>query len=92
MLSTKWKLVKDRLEEYEDTGDDTLLTEDMFQASYHDFTIDSGWYGDGNGIFLTYLISNADWEKPLIKIASHTIQDVQWSIKSCEAYVQKLSQ
>ncbi|MBL7710901.1 MAG: hypothetical protein JNL13_00480 [Chitinophagaceae bacterium] len=94
MLSGNWQLVKDELAEYEDTGDDTLLTEDMFQATYNDFTIDGGWYGSGdaNGVFIAYLIRNADWEEPLIKRTSYTIQDMKWDIQSCAEYVLSLSQ
>ena len=54
------------------------LTEDLMQVSYpNNVVMDLGWYGESfegeNGCFFVYLIKNADWGKPLIRIPCQTV-------------------
>ena len=90
-MSIELKIVKDDFFIYADMPD-TTLREDMYQATYKQYGIDCGWYeGVEDGSFITYLIKDYDWDKPVIKILTKDFVDAKWSINVCKAYLEILS-
>ena len=87
MLPEKWTLVKNDFPEYQENPDETFLVEDMFQATFNHFYIDTGWYcisgGGKKGQFITYLIKDSNWEQPIIKIVSSEISEIRKAIELC---------
>jgi len=90
-MSIKLQIIKDDLFIYSDTPDETILREDMYQATFEQYVIDCGWYENAeNGSFIAYLIKADDWDKPVIKILTKTFADAKWSVNECKAYLNKL--
>ena len=90
-MAIKLKIVVDDIFTYEDMPDDTILREDMYQATCEQYVVDCGWYEtDDGGTFITYLIKDYDWETPVIKILTKTFEDAKWSINVCKAYLESL--
>jgi hypothetical protein len=88
-LTKEWRIDKSDIFELENNIDNSLLTEDMFQISQENYTIDSGWY-QGQNTFMTYLISESNWEDPIIKIKSTNLQDCYNAIQIAAIYADKL--
>jgi len=89
-LGSHWRIIKDNISSLLNMEFDTsiFLTEDMFQAILNNLIIDSGWY---ENVFISFLIINNDWERPLMKIYSSNLEDVFIAIKSIEYYCQESS-
>jgi hypothetical protein len=82
-----WTVVKDDISDL-DGSQETMMREDMFQASKGRYTIDCGWYGDyPDGCYITYIVRDAQWDKPVVKIESRTLDNSAWSIDVCRSYV-----
>lgn len=81
-----WKVIKDDLFTLSEQRED-FLNEDMFQASYKIYTIDCGWYEEGElGHYICFLIKEYNWESPIIKIITDNIEDAKWSVMICYEY------
>lgn len=92
MVSEKWKVRPNHYIELLEKWDNTLLMEDIFQASLDNFIIDSGWYGeDENGQFVTRLIKDYDWENPIVRLVSYNLQDTVQNIAFCEEYYNRIN-
>ena len=90
-MAIELKIVKDDFFIHSDMPDDTTLREDMYQATYEQYTIDCGWYeGIEEGGFITYLIKDYDWDKPVIKILTKAFEDAKWSVNMCKEYLNML--
>jgi hypothetical protein len=85
-----WTVLKDDITGFDDSKEEAPMHEDMFQASLENYTIDCGWYGDyPDGCLITYLISDARWDTPVLKIESRTFNDAVWTIQTCLSYYEK---
>lgn len=90
-MAIKMQIAKDDFFIYSDTPDDTVLREDMYQATFEQYVVDCGWYENAeDGSFIAYLIKDYDWDKPVIKILTKTFEDAKWSVKVCETYLENL--
>lgn len=92
ILPANWKIIKNDYSSFQRNSlDKSHLTEDMFMAEYDNFVIDSGWYGDDfedeNGSFITFLIKDNDWEKPILKVNSFELNDIFDIINFCASRV-----
>lgn len=68
-----------------------VLKEDLIQIVYSDqFLIDVGWYPSfhENGKFTLILIQNGEWEKPIFKKRTRSIQEVKATIEEYAAYIE----
>lgn len=71
------------------------LKEDLFQVRYSNktvFTIDIGWYPemDPTGSFITYIIKNFDWENPLFRKKSKSIDRLNKHLKEAITLVNNI--
>jgi hemerythrin-like domain-containing protein len=71
------------------------LKEDLFQVNYSNgdtFTIDIGWYPEMEieGNFITYVIKNFNWEKPLFKEKSKNHNKLVQDLKNAIEVVEKI--
>lgn len=87
-----WRIIKNELLEYsEDAFDQGLLSEDMFQAKFKEYTIDSGWYETENGNhFITYLIKDYNWEEPILSFYDINRNEVYKSMKKIKKILEFL--
>jgi hypothetical protein len=86
MIPKDWLVIKDDITSH-DTLEIDVLREDMFQASWGRHVVDCGWYeSSSNGVFVAYLISDGDWEHPLLQIQTRTLNDAKWSIRACFSF------
>ena len=86
-----WKIVKDSFSELDFlTNDTTFYNEDMFQASFNNYIVDCGWYGEHDGCFIKVLIRDGNWEEPMVEIVLTRPDMVKWSIEVCKEYLRKL--
>lgn len=65
------------------------LQEDMFQIEQGKYLVDSGWY-EAIDAFITYLITNFNWDEPLVKIVSKNHYHCIDAISFCVGYTEKL--
>jgi hypothetical protein len=86
-MSLNFQVVNDDIFGYDNMPQETILREDMYQATYKSYTIDCGWY---ESKFITFLIRDADWETPIIKIESNNFKTAKWSINVCKEYLENL--
>jgi len=71
------------------SSNETYLTEDLFHAVCDNYIIDCGWYeNDSDGNFITYLVSDSNWDNPIIKLQVLNIDDARWSIDICMQYLE----
>ncbi len=92
-MNTKLQIVKDDLFIYDSIPDEITLREDMYQAKCGAYTIDCGWYElDEEGSFITFIIKNADWGSPILKILTPNFSDAKWSINACKEYIESIMQ
>ncbi|MCB9045557.1 MAG: hypothetical protein H6550_05400 [Chitinophagales bacterium] len=90
-MSINFKIAVDDIFTYEQIPDDTILREDMYQATFEQYVVDCGWYEtDEGGTFITYLIKDFDWEMPVIKILTKDFENAKWSINVCKEYLENL--
>lgn len=84
-MSNRWIILKDDLTDLSGSSGSSLLTEDLYQASMENYVIDCGWYSsdedDHQGRFITFLIKNQDWERPVLRLETLTDEDAKWSIQ-----------
>ena len=91
-MGIQLKIVKDDIFPYLTIPDETIVCQDMYQATYEQYGIDCGWYESAEGgSFITYLIKDYDWDTPVIKILTKNFDDAKWSINVCKDYLEKLS-
>jgi len=83
-----WQIIRNEFPELINNFHETFLTEDMFQIQQNDYIIDAGWYGNENG-FITYLIYNYNWENPIIRIRSNSVEDCLSVINLIIEYLKK---
>jgi hypothetical protein len=67
-----------------------ILREDLFQVAYGNdslnYVIDIGWYGRSfstNGSFAVYLIKNANWHSPILRVKCKSIKRLIPAILLC---------
>jgi len=67
-----------------------ILREDMLQIYYGDdslnYVIDIGWYGQSfslKGRFMVYLVKNAEWQIPLIRVKCKSVKRLMAALGLC---------
>jgi hypothetical protein len=68
-----WEIIKSDLLKLKNDRNKDLLFEDMFQISKKGYIIDSGWY-ESQKAFITYLIFMHNWESPIKRIVSNSLE------------------
>ena len=87
MISEQLVISNNDIFDDECVNDESCLREDMYQATYQNYCIDSGWYRKH---FITYLIKDSNWEEPILRIESRPVSDARWSIAVCIQYLEMI--
>ncbi len=58
------------------SNQEITLKEDLLQVNYGNYLLGVGWYPEFevNGKFIIQVISNFDWEKPVVKIKTKNLK------------------
>lgn len=77
---------------YLETSD--YLKEDLLQVSYpENYIIDVGWYPDSedeNGLFIIFVIEEYDWEKPILKLSTPLLKNIEPLISEAVVFMNEV--
>jgi len=73
-------------------GQELTLKEDLLQVDYGNYLLDIGWYPEFeiNGKFIIQIISNFNWEKPIVKTKTKNLKSLKKAIKKAVDIIESL--
>lgn len=88
-MNLELTIIKNEISELSTSSPKTFYTEDLYQAIYKNYTIDCGWYS--SGCFIAFLIKDAQWDLPILRIETRDLLAAQWSINACIDYLKVIT-